>query len=508
MRANEFIIEAVGGDYIYHSVAQPNQIWNILRKGVIQPHLSDTDEEGGWEIPVISASRNQYYRFPYGGGSIQLVLDRNALRQAGFKVMPFSYMQFYNQADGTGPTASNPMYKQETEERIYHPRGIGIPVKKPYVLGIQIRKELMNKVPEGLLKLINDSGLELTTMRDDPTNKGTFSRKLAKPPLNSKHYYKPNEVQIVARRDNPDGYTLWSVTPDGLILPIGDTGEFNKGGLTKEKAIDAFKRLTGGNPKEVQNVIKFDGPFKANYYHNESGGPKELYNWVPPIVKTNNELAEAISRRDLLKGAAGAAALGATGLAKAGEYQDLETIKKEPDVWMPRFEQLQQRSNGMLGKLMRAAGPEWAQRLKGTKVLVMSNDQWVQGNADNRTVSLDLTVFWDAPDSTLAFAIAHELGHIALAHGAQPDPKKARQEEMDADDFAIRLCRALGYNKVEMFKFLHQKQSDYDFYNSITKLPNSSHPSYDQRINRAGQKGFQLSKGGVKQMNTLMTHLA
>ena len=294
MRANEFIIEAVGGDYIYHSVAQPNQIWNILRKGVIQPHLSDTDEEGGWEIPVISASRNQYYRFPYGGGSIQLVLDRNALRQAGFKVMPFSYMQFYNQADGTGPTASNPMYKQETEERIYHPRGIGIPVKKPYVLGIQIRKELMNKVPEGLLKLINDSGLELTTMRDDPTNKGTFSRKLAKPPLNSKHYYKPNEVQIVARRDNPDGYTLWSVTPDGLILPIGDTGEFNKGGLTKEKAIDAFKRLTGGNPKEIQNVIKYDGSFKANYYHDESGAPRiELYNWVPPIVKTNNEITEA-----------------------------------------------------------------------------------------------------------------------------------------------------------------------------------------------------------------------
>ena len=179
---------------------------------------------------------------------------------------------------------------------------------------------------------------------------------------------------------------------------------------------------------------------------------------------------------------------------------DLETIKKQPDVWMPRFEQLQQRSNGMLGKLMRTAGPEWAQRLKGTIVRVMSNDQWVQGNAGNRTVSLDLTVFWDAPDSTLAFAIAHELGHIALAHNDQPDPGK--------DDFAIKLCRALGYNKVEMFKFLHQKQSDYDFYNSITKLPNSSHPSYDQRINRAKKQGFQLSKGGVQQMNTLMTHLA
>ena len=225
-------------------------------------------------------------------------------------------------------------------------------------------------------------------------------------------------------------------------------------------------------------------------------------------MRASEFIDEDINRRDLLKGVAGAAALGATGLTKAGEYQDLETIKKEPDVWMPRFEQLQQRSNGMLGKLMRAAGPEWAQSMKGATVRVMSNDQWVQGNAGNRTVSLDLTVFWDAPDSTLAFAIAHELGHIALAHNDQPDPGKARQEEMDADDFAIKLCRALGYNKVEMFKFLHQKQSDYDFYNNITKLPNSSHPSYDQRINRAGQKGFQLSKGGIQQINTLATHLA
>jgi len=441
MRANEFIIEAVGGDYIYHSVAQPNQIWNILRKGVIQPHLSDTDEEGGWEIPVISASRSQYYRFPYGGGSIQLVLDRNALRQAGFKVMPFSYMQFYNQPDGTGPTASNTMYKQETEERIYHPNGIGIPVKKPYVVGIQIRKELMDKVPEGLLQLINDSGLELTTMKNDPTNKGTFSRKLAKPPLNKKHYYKPKDVQIVARANDPSKYDLW-VTSFDSPMPLRDSDKDNNG-LSVDRAKELFKSMTGGNPRGLQSTIEYDQDITRDYYHNPDGtGNKD---WVPPIERTNNKVSEAINRRDLLKGVAGAAALGATSLAKAGEYQDLETIKKQPDVWMPRFEQLQQRSNGMLGKLMRAAGPEWAQRLQGTKVLVTSNDQWVQGNADTRNVSLDLTVFWDAPDSTL---------------------------------------------------------------NSITKLPNSSHPSYDQRIKRADQKGFQLSKGGIKQMNTLMTHLA
>ena len=279
MRAKEFIAEAVGGDYIYHSVAQPNQIWNILRNGVIQPHLADTDEEGGWEIPVISSSRNQYYRFPYGSGSIQLVLDRNALRQAGFKVMPFSYMQFYNKADGTGPTASNPMYKQETEERIYHPRGIGIPVKKPYVLGIQIRKELMNKVPKELLKLINERGLELTTMRDDPTNKSTFSRKLAKPPLNSKHYYKPKDMQIVARANDPNKFDLWHISEWGP-MPMSD-GDENFKGHTKDKAIEVFKRVTGSNPKEVQSAIKFDGDLERYYYHNTDGTGKT--DQIPPI---------------------------------------------------------------------------------------------------------------------------------------------------------------------------------------------------------------------------------
>jgi hypothetical protein len=225
------------------------------------------------------------------------------------------------------------------------------------------------------------------------------------------------------------------------------------------------------------------------------------------LMRAHEFVSEAITRRGFLQGAAAAAAMGAVG-AQAGEYQDLETIKKQPNVWIPRIDQLQQRSNSMLGRLMRAAGPEWAQQLQGTRILVRSNDQWMQGNAESRTVSIDITVFWDAPDDVLAFAIAHELGHIALAHTGMPEPAQSRQEEMDADDFAIRLCRALGYNKAGLFKFLHKKQADYDYINSIASQPDSNHPTYDQRINNAGQKGFQLSRGGIQQMNTLQTHLA
>lgn len=507
MRASEFITEAVGGDYIYHSVAQPNQIWNILRKGVIQPHLSDTDEEGGWEIPVISASRSQYYRFPYGGGSIQLVLDRNALRQAGFKVMPFSYMQFYNQPDGTGPTASNTMYKQETEERIYHPKGIGIPVKKPYVVGIQIRKELMDKVPEGLLQLINDSGLELTTMKNDPTNKGTFSRKLAKPPLNKKHYYKPKDVQIVARANDPSKYDLW-VTSFDSPMPLRDSDKDNNG-LSVDRAKELFKSMTGGNPRGLQSTIEYDQDITRDYYHNPDGtGNKD---WVPPIERTNNKVFEAINRRDLLKGVAGAAALGATGLAKAGEYKPYDELIKDKEalvnVWGPRLEQLQQRGNAMLNKLARTAGPAWAKQLAGTQLNIQSNDQYLQANAVNKSISMDLTVFWDAPDEVLAFAIAHELGHIALGHVGDVTPVQSRKEELDADDFAVKLCKALGYNKAGLFKFIHNKEA-YFWTNLKSSSADSTHPNFDQRINRAKKQGFQLSKGGIQQMNTLMTHLA
>jgi hypothetical protein len=83
-----------------------------------------------------------------------------------------------------------------------------------------------------------------------------------------------------------------------------------------------------------------------------------------------------------------------------------------------------------------------------------------------------------------------------------------RKEEIDADDFAVRLCKALGYNKAGLFKFMHSKKENYAYYNLLASQPNSTHPSYDQRIKRAKKQGFQLSKGGVQQMNTLMTHLA
>jgi Zn-dependent protease with chaperone function len=222
------------------------------------------------------------------------------------------------------------------------------------------------------------------------------------------------------------------------------------------------------------------------------------------------EVITEIDRRGFLRGAGAAAiAAAAPNLAKAGEYQSLDTIKKDPTTWNTRLNELQQRSTAMLSKLAKAAGPAWAKKLEGTQINVQSNAQYIQADAENRDISIDVSVFWDAPDDVLAFAIGHELGHIALGHlGDAPTPAQSRKDEMDADDFAVKLCKLLGYNKAGLFKFLHAKKSDYDYFNLISSQANSTHPSYTQRLQQAKQKGFQLSKGGVQQLNTLATHLA
>ena len=223
-----------------------------------------------------------------------------------------------------------------------------------------------------------------------------------------------------------------------------------------------------------------------------------------------SEFITEIDRRGFLRGAGVAAAVAAVpNLAKAGEYQDFETVKKNSDTWIPRAKELQQRSNEMLNKLIRAAGQAWTGQLKGSRVTVQSNDQYIQSDPEDRNISIDFTVFWDAPDDILAFAIGHELGHIALGHvGVAPTPVQSRKDELDADEFGVRICKVLGYNKAGLFKFLNTKKEDQLWMNLQTSSPNSTHPSLDQRAKKAKEQGFKLSKGGIQQINTLATHLA
>ena len=201
----------------------------------------------------------------------------------------------------------------------------------------------------------------------------------------------------------------------------------------------------------------------------------------------------------------------ATPAAPAKKFQSLDTLNKDPEAlvttWAPRLDQLQARCNTMMARLIKAAGPKYARQLAGSTIDVRSFDQYLQATPQTRKITIDLTVFWDAPDATLAVAIGHELGHIALAHVGTPTPQQSRKDEFSADDFGIRLAKTLGYDTAELFNFMHSKE-EY-FWNTFqSQQSTSTHPTFDQRIQRAKKSGFKLSKGGQQQINALQQHLA
>ena len=256
-----------------------------------------------------------------------------------------------------------------------------------------------------------------------------------------------------------------------------------------------------------------------------NGKPALLMKSANALRESKNNLSE-IDRRGVLKAiGAGAAAAAVPGVAQAGPFVDVAALgKSNPEqaqkVWTPRYRELTARCQVLLRQLIAAAGSKWAPLLKGTTIRVVSSDNYAQASAISRMIAIDLSVFWDAPDAALAFTIAHELGHIALEHGVGTDDESAdyktqlrvaaqyRQDELNADEFAVRICKVLGYNKAEVFKFIAQNEAELKLFDLLTQSPTSTHPSQKTRIERARMNGFQLSRGGIEQMNVLKQHLA
>jgi hypothetical protein len=157
MRAREFIIEEVGKNLLFHGVPNGITVNQILKSGEIrvqEPFEGDFEQEVESEkIPKdrISLTRNQYLHFPYGNGVAQFVIDRDALKKYGYKIVPV--------------TGFKMPYKYETEEQVYK----NIPVKPPFVIEIQYDPDL--EIPEVLLKKIKKSGIKLKPWRKQkPTN--------------------------------------------------------------------------------------------------------------------------------------------------------------------------------------------------------------------------------------------------------------------------------------------------------------------------------------------------
>jgi hypothetical protein len=178
-----------------------------------------------------------------------------------------------------------------------------------------------------------------------------------------------------------------------------------------------------------------------------NGKPALLMKSANALRESKDNLSE-IDRRGVLKAiGAGAAAAAVPGVAQAGPFVDVAALgKSNPEqaqkVWTPRYQELTTRCQVLLRQLIAAAGPKWAPLLKGTTIRVVSSNNYAQASAISRAIFIDLSVFWDAPDAALAFTIAHELGHIALEHGAGTDDESA--------DYKTQLRVAALYRQGEL----------------------------------------------------------
>lgn len=149
MRVWEILQEAVGGNYLFHGVPDGKTMAQILKSGEIKPMPVfdfDRDLEVGddpdVEVPDrISLTRNQYLHFPYGNGVAQFVIDRDALKQKGFKIKP-----------AVGAMIG---HKAETEERVFKP----IPLRSPFVVSIQYDPDL--KVPKSFIDKVRAAGIKI-----------------------------------------------------------------------------------------------------------------------------------------------------------------------------------------------------------------------------------------------------------------------------------------------------------------------------------------------------------
>lgn len=199
-------------------------------------------------------------------------------------------------------------------------------------------------------------------------------------------------------------------------------------------------------------------------------------------------------------------------LLAEGEYQTIQQIQAKPGsysaTWVPRISALQARADAVADRIIKSG------LYKGLppRIDVGLQDSYANtspmfgGGGHRPILRIDVTVFWDAPDETLTFVVAHEIGHVHLGHDPSKDktPNQNKNQELEADRFAAQVMKQFGYSQARVFNFMHSKREQYNKQEAWNRRADSSHPTYDQRIRQAGELGLRISHGGAGQLDHLM----
>jgi hypothetical protein len=266
MKILEIIQEGVNDQFLYHGVPDGRTMMQILKSGALEPQEAfdfdrDMDmEKGDKPLKRISLTRNQYLHFPYGNGVAQFVVDKDALRRAGYKVVP--------------KVGAMMDYKYETEEQVYKP----IPIKAPFIVEIQYDPDL--KIPRGFLDNAKRLGVKVTPWRKEGRNPN------AKPPADTGPQPQDKFTDIEKLKIHDNGYTYGNpvvkVEPTEWFVGYSQDGGITKiiGPRSTDKAY--IQKLYAQIKDRVAKKLSFDDLLPARQFGKQwQSGYREIHPGQP-----------------------------------------------------------------------------------------------------------------------------------------------------------------------------------------------------------------------------------
>ena len=200
----------------------------------------------------------------------------------------------------------------------------------------------------------------------------------------------------------------------------------------------------------------------------------------------------------------------------------------KPTPQTPAMAQFQSRCQSLISKLSAYTTEANQQIISKIKVTVVDDpeDDDLYSYPFKREVVLDYRQWDDAPDNVLLWSLGHEVAHICLAHRSRGvTPQQSQQQELDADQFATRLCVAMGITAAPAFRWANDKRDRLNKLQAIGTLHQnklnsqnnpanadsqqlSTHPTYQQRFDHAAQDKFELSRVDTDQLDRFTAHMS
>jgi pyrimidine deaminase RibD-like protein/GNAT superfamily N-acetyltransferase len=315
----------------------------------------------------------------------------------------------------------------------------------------------------------------------------------------------PAKVWMIGGKKNVD--EAYTGPPMKFLKP----GELSGGYSPQQMQAMGFKQTANGTwyiPVNTWQRLVSGGQIKENFAdgrHPEDKGDSKRHH-VPTKSSVSN-------LRRFAKSHSGRAAQLAHWMAnmKSGRAKKKKTNEAVDQMIVDGFTT---RANSVRETIARNSDPKYQKAIRNIPIRIMNGNRSNTAFAQGGTLNIDAEEWYNAPSEVLTLVMAHEVGHILFGHDTRPASQvvsiaQDRQEEMDADKFALEIIQKLGIKKILVWTWLHRNSGE-----SLEQIkqkqranPNSRWPTHDDRDEQARKYGVEFGKANTDQIDQAIQDL-